>query len=84
MGSLRHAMLLCGCGTLLCFVAVAGGRAQSQEIDEVKGKIFDAHMAQQTFGGLKYAASSTVRVFIFSCATAFSVWKNISIRWKVW
>jgi len=54
VGSLRHAVLLCGCATLFCFVAAAGGRAQSQEIDEVKGKIFDAHMAQQTFGGLKY------------------------------
>ena len=54
MGSLRHAVLLCGCATLFCFVAAAGGRAQSQEIDEVKGKIFDAHMAQQAFGGLKY------------------------------
>jgi hypothetical protein len=54
VGSLRHAVLLCGCATLFCFVAAAGGRAQSQEIDEVKGKIFDAHMAQQAFGGLKY------------------------------
>jgi hypothetical protein len=77
-------MLLCGCATLLCFVAVAGGRAQGQEIDEVKGKIFDAHMAQQTFGGLKYCNELNGTSFYFSCATAFSVWKNISIRWKVW
>ena len=65
MGSLRHAMLLCGCATLLCFVAVAGGRAQSQEIDEVKGKIFDAHMAQQTFGGLKYCNELNGTSFYF-------------------
>jgi tRNA nucleotidyltransferase/poly(A) polymerase len=65
VGSLRHAVLLCGCATLLCFVAAAGGRAESQEIDEVKGKIFDAHMAQQTFGGLKYCSELNGTSFYF-------------------
>jgi hypothetical protein len=35
VGSLRHAVLLCGCATLFCFVAAAGGRAQSLVKDEV-------------------------------------------------
>jgi len=53
---LRHAVLLVGCAGLFCVAAAASGRAQSQEIDDIKGKIFDAHMAQQTFGGLKYCS----------------------------
>src|SRR5262249_4102587 len=45
--------------------AAANGRAQSQEIDEIKGKIFDAHTAQQTFGGLKYCSDLNGTSFYF-------------------
>jgi tRNA nucleotidyltransferase/poly(A) polymerase len=62
---LRYAGVLVGCATLLCFVAAASGRAQSQEADEIKGKIFDAHMAQQTFGGLKYCSELNGKSFYF-------------------
>jgi hypothetical protein len=65
VGSLRHAMLLIACAALLCCAAAAGGRAQSPEIDEIKGKIFDAHMAQQTFGGLKYCGELNGTSFYF-------------------
>lgn len=65
MGSFRHTVLLIGCATLLCCAAAPGGRAQSPEIDEIKGKIFDAHMAQQTFGGLKYCADLNGTSFYF-------------------
>ena len=65
MGSFRHAMPLIACATLLCCAAAAGGRAQSPEIDEIKGKIFDAHMAQQTFGGLKYCGELNGTSFYF-------------------
>jgi hypothetical protein len=34
--------------------AAASGTPQSQEIDAIKGKIHDAHMTQQMFGGAKY------------------------------
>jgi hypothetical protein len=62
---LRHAVLLVGCATLVCVAAAAGARAQSPEIDEIKGKIFDAHMAQQTFGGLKYCSDLNGTSFYF-------------------
>lgn len=65
MGSLRHAVLLVGCAAPLCVAAAAGGRAQSQEIDEIRGKIFDAHMAQQTFAGLKYCGELNGKSFYF-------------------
>jgi hypothetical protein len=62
---LRHAVLLVGCAGLFCVAAAASGRAQSQEIDDIKGKIFDAHMAQQTFGGLKYCSELNGTSFYF-------------------
>jgi tRNA nucleotidyltransferase/poly(A) polymerase len=65
VGSLRHAVLLVGCAAPLCVAAVGGGRAQSQEIDEIKGKIFDAHMAQQSFAGLKYCGDLNGKSFYF-------------------
>jgi hypothetical protein len=65
VGSFRHAVLLVGCATLLCVTAAACGRAQSQEIDDIKGKIFDAHMAQQTFAGLKYCGELNGKSFYF-------------------
>jgi TPR repeat protein len=36
--------------------SAANGLDQSRELDEIKRKIFDAHTAQQTFGGLKYCS----------------------------
>ena len=45
-------------GAVLAFLLLApcsAARAQTPAIDELKGKIFDAHMAQQTFAdGLKH------------------------------
>lgn len=64
MGTLRHVMLLAGCATLLSFAA-SNGRAQSPEIDDLKGRIFDAHMAQKTFGGLKYCTDLDGKSFYF-------------------
>ena len=46
----------------------SNGRAQSQEIheiDEIKGKMVDAHTAQQTFGGLKYCSKLNGTSFYF-------------------
>ena len=65
MEPLRHSVLLVGCAALFCVAAAASGRAQSQEIDEIKGRIFDAHMAQQTFGGLKYCGELNGTSFYF-------------------
>ena len=65
MEPLRHAVLLVGCAGLFSVAAAASGRAQSQEIDDIKGKIFDAHMAQQTFGGLKYCSELNGTSFYF-------------------
>jgi hypothetical protein len=42
------------------------GQAQSPAIDELKGKIFDARMAQQTFaGGLKFCEDLNGKSFYF-------------------
>ena len=65
MEPLRHAVLFVSCAGLFCVAAAASGRAQSQEIDEIKGKIFDAHMAQQTFSGLKYCSELNGKNFYF-------------------
>ena len=65
MGSFRQAVLCAGCATLLCVAVAAVGHAQSEEIDEIKGKIFDAHMAQQTFSGLKYCGELNGKSFYF-------------------
>ncbi len=43
------------CGVAILLIASSPLRAQNPAIDELKGKIFDARMAQQTFAeGLKY------------------------------
>ena len=42
----RHAVLLVGYAALVCCAAATLPRAQSQEIDELKGKIFDAYMGR--------------------------------------
>jgi hypothetical protein len=48
-GVVAAASLLAGC------IAAAPVRAQNAAIDDIKGKIFDAKMAQQTFaGGLRH------------------------------
>jgi len=65
LGSLRDAALLIGCATVLLFAHAGVGRAQSPAIDELKGKIFDAHMAQQTFPGLKYCSELNGKSFYF-------------------
>src|ERR1700728_1941429 len=63
--SRADAALLISCVTALWFAAV-GGRAQTPAIDELKGKIFDARMAQQTFsGGLKYCSDLNGKSFYF-------------------
>jgi tRNA nucleotidyltransferase/poly(A) polymerase len=45
---------------------LTAGQAQSPAIDELKGKIFDARMAQQTFaGGLKFCEDLNGKSFYF-------------------
>jgi tRNA nucleotidyltransferase/poly(A) polymerase len=45
---------------------LTNGQAQSPAIDELKGKIFDARMAQQTFaGGLKFCEELNGKSFYF-------------------
>ncbi len=52
--------------TVLWLAAVAGGRAQAPDIDELKGRIFDARMAQQVFaGGLKHCDELDGKSFYF-------------------
>lgn len=49
----------------LCLIPVAA-RAQNQAIDDLKGKIFDARMAAQTFaGGLKFCRELDGKNFYF-------------------
>jgi tRNA nucleotidyltransferase/poly(A) polymerase len=62
---LRYAVLFTGCAMVLCFAAASSGRAQNPEIDELKGEIFDAHMAQKTFTGLKYCSELAGKSFYF-------------------
>jgi hypothetical protein len=41
----------------LCLMTLTPARAQNQTVDDLKGKIFDARMAQQTFAsGLKFCS----------------------------
>jgi hypothetical protein len=43
------------CGVAFLLIVCSSVRAQDPAIDDLKGKIFDARMAQQTLGdGLKY------------------------------
>jgi hypothetical protein len=54
------------CLILACLAASAPARAQNQAVDDLKGKIFDAHMAQQTFaGGLKFCNELDGKHFYF-------------------
>jgi hypothetical protein len=63
--ALRHALLLAGSAMLVCCAAAPLACAQSQEIDDLKGKIFDAHMAQQSFSGLKFCSELNGTSFYF-------------------
>jgi hypothetical protein len=59
------ALLIC-CAVMIWFAPVIGGRAQTPAIDELKGKIFDARMAQQTFNdGLKHCSELDGKSFYF-------------------
>jgi hypothetical protein len=63
---IRHPALGAGCAFVLCVVPLTGGRAQTAAIDDLKGKIFDARMAKQTFaGGLKYCEDLNGKSFYF-------------------
>jgi hypothetical protein len=54
------------CGVALLLITCSPLRAQDKAIDELKGKIFDARMAQQTFGeGLKYCPELNGKTFYF-------------------
>jgi hypothetical protein len=63
--TLSHALPLVGCAMLICFAAATVARAQSHEIDEIKGRIFDARMAQQSFSGLKFCSELNGTSFYF-------------------
>ncbi len=65
MRKLRQAALLVGGAVLVCWCAATAARAQSQEIDDLKGKIFDARMAQQSFSGLKFCNELNGTSFYF-------------------
>jgi hypothetical protein len=69
VGTLRpfaHPALLAGGVAVFCFVPLTGGRAQTAAIDDLKGKIFDPRMAQQTFaGGLKYCEDLNGKSFYY-------------------
>ena len=66
MRPLRQPALRAGCGALLCVLPLTAGQAQTPAIDDLKGKIFDARMAQQTFGGgLKYCEDLNGKSFYF-------------------
>jgi hypothetical protein len=63
--TLRHAVLLVGGTLVVCCAATPVTRAQTLDIDELKGQIFDARMAQQSFGGLKYCSDLNGTSFYF-------------------
>jgi hypothetical protein len=55
-----------GGAACLSVIALSAADAQTPAIDELKGKIFDAHMAQQTFGnGLKYCTELNGKSFYY-------------------
>lgn len=50
----------------LCVVACGAAYAQNPSVDQLKGKIFDAHMAQQTLGkGLRFCDRLNGKGFYF-------------------
>jgi hypothetical protein len=49
-----------------CLMPLIPARAQNQAVDDLKGKIFDARMAKQTFaGGLKFCSELDGKRFYF-------------------
>jgi hypothetical protein len=65
MVSLRGAGLLNSCTVFLFLMTSVVGWAQNPAIDELKGRIFDARMAQQTFSGFKYCKELDGKSFYF-------------------
>lgn len=66
MRPFRDPAWLACCASAFCLVPLTNGQAQSPAIDELKGKIFDARMAQQTFaGGLKFCEELNGKSFYF-------------------
>jgi hypothetical protein len=61
----RRAALVVCCAIFPCLAVASAADAQTAAIDELKGKIFDAHMAEQTFPGLKYCNELTGTTFYF-------------------
>jgi hypothetical protein len=61
----RRATLFFGCAILSCIAAGRAANAQTPAIDELKGKIFDARMAQKAFPGLKYCPELTGKSFYY-------------------
>jgi len=58
--------LMPACLILACLAPSAPARAQNQAVDDLKGKIFDANMAKQTFaGGLKFCSDLDGKHFYF-------------------
>jgi hypothetical protein len=54
------------CGVAFLLIVCSSVRAQDPAIDDLKGKIFDARMAQQTLGdGLKYCPELNGKSFYF-------------------
>jgi hypothetical protein len=55
------------CGAIaLCLMSLTPARAQILTVDDLKGKIFDARMAQQTFAnGLKFCSEFDGKHFYF-------------------
>jgi hypothetical protein len=61
----RRAALVVCCAIFPCLAVASAANAQTAAIDELKGKIFDAHMAEQTFPGLKHCKELTGTTFYF-------------------
>ena len=63
---LMPARLMPVCLIIACLIPSAPVRAQNQAVDDLKGKIFDARMAKQTFaGGLKFCNELDGKHFYF-------------------
>ena len=65
MASLRGAALRSVCAIFFCLITSVMVWAQSPAVDELKGRIFDARMAQQTFPGFKYCKELDGKSFYF-------------------
>jgi hypothetical protein len=61
----RRAALVVCCAIFPCLAVASAANGQTAAIDELKGKIFDAHMAEQTFPGLKHCKELTGTTFYF-------------------